>query len=584
MKHVTVQATPVTSALVKKLQNGTVQTMNSSVRNSWSRHRLSQVALTLVLLFAIGGSPAVGVERTDWTDKTANGALNENQPRIDRVSFEPQNVFSPGNEKRWWVYRFLNSMHIVTRKGVLRAETLLEPGDIFDPAKAYETERNLRALPFIYDAFVSVDTVRSAGAAGDSVVLRVRTMDKWTLNGGAEVTRRLGHNDLKVGVEEKNLLGQGHHASFDYVFSSVDPSFFIVAYRHPRLMGKALRPLVNYRSDPLDKSGLVRLSKPYVSRDDRSRIVGEWQTFDRRTQQIKDADTIATYFEEGDRWSLDGFSRSGDYNTKLEFGAGYSYVQQRVNKRTLYTSDLVEFPDDSVAQVIRLSAKLQSDKFYRTRRINYQFRTEDVTISRGVALAFSQRRGPGFRELLYNSLEASLYYDLQRGNFIAKSLLKRTGWFVGAREFRTVTSLSLRGYHNGVRWMTFAGRAFYAHDRRSIDYDPLSVDEDRGVRGYPFNYLTGSHTLVGSLEARFHSGVTVLTTRLGFATFIDFGTAWNSGERMKLSDYIWSAGIGLRLDLAQIGGGRVARLDAAYAGESSSWEFSAGMGQFFELF
>ncbi|MFQ5608411.1 MAG: BamA/TamA family outer membrane protein, partial [Candidatus Zixiibacteriota bacterium] len=285
-----------------------------------------------------------------------------------------------------------------------------------------------------------------------------------------------------------------------------------------------------------------------------------------------------------DRWSVDGFSRSGDYNTKLEFGMGYSYVQQRVKDRTLYTTDIVEFPKDSVAQVFRFSAKLEKDRFYRTRRINYQFRTEDITISRGVAVAISQRRGPGLNELFYNSLDASVFFDLQKGDFIAKSRFQRIGWFGDGLEFRTLTALSLFGFHNGVNWVTFAGRSSYTHDRRQIDFDPLSVDEDRGVRGYPFNYLTGNHSIVGSLEARFHTGVTALTTRLGFAAFFDFGTAWNSGERMKLGEYIWSAGAGVRVDLAQIGGGRMARLDLTYAEATSSWEVSAGMGQFFELF
>src|ERR1035437_4852084 len=69
---------------------------------------------------------------------------------IATIKIESNNVFdteAPPENKL--LYRAANDIHIRTREAVISRELLFEVGDTYDPALIAETERNLRALPFI---------------------------------------------------------------------------------------------------------------------------------------------------------------------------------------------------------------------------------------------------------------------------------------------------------------------------------------------------------------------------------------------------------------------------------------------------
>src|ERR1700688_2430939 len=73
--------------------------------------------------------------------------------RIRSISVEVKNVFDPSVPgEQYWPYRVADAVHIRTRSSVILNQLLVKPGDEADQQLLDESERNLRALPFVKDA------------------------------------------------------------------------------------------------------------------------------------------------------------------------------------------------------------------------------------------------------------------------------------------------------------------------------------------------------------------------------------------------------------------------------------------------
>lgn len=82
-----------------------------------------------------------------------------------------------GNGDRWWgaPVRVITQLHVTTRESVVRRYLLLHPGDQCDERLRAESERLLRAQPYLADVRVAVFSDAAGG-----VVLRVVTTDELT--------------------------------------------------------------------------------------------------------------------------------------------------------------------------------------------------------------------------------------------------------------------------------------------------------------------------------------------------------------------------------------------------------------------
>ena len=85
-------------------------------------------------------------------------AASRNKPRtIGSIEIRTYNVFDEEEQSAIsWGYGFANRLHITTREEVVRQELLFDSGDPYDQEVVAETERNLRALPFLRDAEVKI--------------------------------------------------------------------------------------------------------------------------------------------------------------------------------------------------------------------------------------------------------------------------------------------------------------------------------------------------------------------------------------------------------------------------------------------
>ena len=158
----------------------------------------------LILLLCLQAAPLAAAPRAAL--RLSAGLI------ISSITVETHNVFEtelPAENK--YLYRTANRIHYTTRDPVIRRELLFEVGDRYDAALAAETERNLRALPFIRRAEIEARVNKNG-----TVDVVVRTYDSWTLEPVVNYKRAGGATSMKAGIADENILGQGKSGSAVY--------------------------------------------------------------------------------------------------------------------------------------------------------------------------------------------------------------------------------------------------------------------------------------------------------------------------------------------------------------------------------
>ena len=104
------------------------------------------------------------------------------QLTVGEIVFDSRDIFSENeirntNSGLSFMRRTMNELHSNTRQYVLRRELLFESGDVFNPDRLAETERNLRALGYLNNVSVTAVDTTSDGR----VNIKIATRESWTL-------------------------------------------------------------------------------------------------------------------------------------------------------------------------------------------------------------------------------------------------------------------------------------------------------------------------------------------------------------------------------------------------------------------
>ncbi len=142
--------------------------------------RLCALGLLLGGRGALAGDAVVPIPSPQELE--ARGAI------IGEVHIVVGDVFDTSIEgEDGWLYRTANKLHINTRPSVIRGQLLFRTGEPYRHRLVLETERNLRAEGYLYDAVIV-----PVAFDGTTVDLEVRTRDVWTLNPGISFSRKGG--------------------------------------------------------------------------------------------------------------------------------------------------------------------------------------------------------------------------------------------------------------------------------------------------------------------------------------------------------------------------------------------------------
>ena len=499
------------------------------------------------------------------------------EPVIDSIEIHNFNIYDTSNpEYRHWIFSLANRLHIPTRKLVIKRELLLDKGDRFNRDLAEETAHNLRTLSFIWNARTEL-----VGGADGSNILRVSTVDRWSLSGGPSIDRSSGETTYKIGALEANFLGFGQTVAFDYFFRDYDEDYYVAWFYDRRIFGRKLSLNLFANDDPEIGTKSITLSRPYYSLTSNHTFSIDFTGYDYRNDHYREGIIVGREWIEGSKVSLSGARRWGTYHTKVYFGAGYTYADlEDMDTVVYYDGADVVFALDSVYHYGELFIGFQDIRYIKANRIDMFTRDEDITIIKGLTFLYGRTWETGSGARMHDVRGVSGNYGFYyRSNLILLEGFARR-WFHHDKTSRKKLDILAKYYNNALSWYTLAVHVRHARDTRLDGQKELYLGENKGIRGYPRNYSNGEKYLVVNVENRFFTNVRFPGGRISPVQFIDLGSTWNRGEYFDVRHMEWSVGVGLRISTERLTSRESARIDVAYAGRLKTWQVSFGLGQY----
>ncbi|MDR3023067.1 hypothetical protein [Chryseobacterium sp.] len=167
------------------------------------------------------------------TEKLSQEAYNKKY--IRKIRIETIDPFGYGSkdtkEKARWYDWVADHLHANTRNSTVNNYLLFEEGEEYNAQKLYESERLLRAMPFVNRVNISVSDSTSSK---DSIDVVVKVLDSWSLK------PRISYSGSKIGLgaTEENVLGLGHTLDFLYRNDSKEKQDYLLgSYTTYNLLG-----------------------------------------------------------------------------------------------------------------------------------------------------------------------------------------------------------------------------------------------------------------------------------------------------------------------------------------------------------
>jgi hypothetical protein len=485
-------------------------------------------------------------------------------PRIGTIRVRALDVFSPEEASRGWLYRTANAVRFNTREAVIRKFLLFREGDTYDPIRLDETERNLRALPFLKSASVT------AGPEHDGVVdVEVVTQDAWTTEPGISFGKKGGVTTYGFDLKEKDFLGTGRSLAiaYDKGTERTDRSF---EYTDPYFLAPYVLGDFIYANNSDGEEERAAIGRPFAS------FTSPWAAnavFDHLTLNARifaNGDTLSRYHQrhtEGD----------GEFSWAV---AASDVRAQRVSVRfhsfedrfaLLPTSPSPLLPDDRLFRFVTVGYNDVQNDFLKRNYVNRAERFEDFNLGR----VFSAEAGVS---------PAALGSDFTTWML---RLSVGEGWRLGTQTF-VLTSLSYQTRYDDHRHFEneiFSGNAFFVHEFTSalprqtfvsrlvfdrgwgLDRDvQFFADGDNGLRGYRLYAFEGDKRVIWNAEQRLFLGREILQLfTLGAAAFFDTGAATPQGQPLRPADFKTDVGVGIRVGITRAATNSILRFDIAYA-------------------
>ncbi|MCX6827106.1 MAG: hypothetical protein NTV06_07580 [candidate division Zixibacteria bacterium] len=500
------------------------------------------------------------------------GAIDSTALRIDSVEIDNRNIFNTDSARyNYWIFRMANKLHLRTKRFIIARELLLRRGDIFSRQLADETERNLRSLPFLWDADIEFSRTDSS-----INIMKVTTSDRWTLFGGPSVSRTAGQTMVEIRGEELNLLGYGQYVSFGYFLRESEDNYLELSFMERRLLGTRYRLSLDYNDNPEVGLKSISLEKPFYSLDSRFSYNAQFTDIRREDLYYSGGRKVGHNHTDGNRFESGFMMRFGSYDSKITTGIGYLLSRTKVSGEV---GTGISFPEDSSYYSIGPQLGFSHIKYIKTTRINGFERREDVPIINGSNVGIGWAWGEGGKKL-YNTLSMGFNLAGRFGSNLIFLDAYRSFRYDEHYTLRRQSAFSLRYFNNHLLWMTPALFALYSEDRRGDGSNSLYLGENNGIRGYPRNYAEGERILRLNLENRCFTKIRILSADLGAVQFLDLAQNRHRGQNFNLGNMLWAIGVGLRLGTERISNAEVLRIDMAYAGQLKSWQISFGLGQY----
>jgi hypothetical protein len=453
---------------------------------------------------------------------------------ITQIAIHTRPPFAPeGSKIMSRTGRFLTSMHATTRPSVIRRFLALKVGDRCSELRRRESERILRAQPYLADATISAYPDGEGG-----IVLDITTVDEVSLVFDGRVSGKSPIVQV-VRLGETNLAGRGVLA----VAAWENNEFYRDTYRakmvHYQFLGRPYQLATEWNAHPHGDTWEIQASYPFIT--DIQRVswrvtTGAIEGYMRFLRPNADPASLKFKRLYSDLGGLYAFGPPGKL---FLVGASLSREREMTGMSPVVVSDSGVIPDTSQILIGRYQGR-------QTNRVNLLLGYRDVQLMRVMgfdALEGSQdvRTGLQISTLLGKGLKisdgdeedyfvsGSAYYGLGNPNsFFATEVLterrrdtKLDRWDGVLASGRAAWYYKPRDRHTVVSGLEFSGGW-----RQRVPFQLSFEDQHGGLRGFHKSHLAGGQRVVLRLEDRVRIRQIRQFASLGGAMFMDAGKLW----------------------------------------------------------
>ena len=488
-----------------------------------------------------------------------------------------------------FVRSLINDLHWQTGSETIRRDLLFAVGDACDPRRLSETERLLRARPYIRSAMVV------PVATGDGGVrILVLTRDELSL----EVRLRLRGGGVPVKrlvVTEDNVVGRGLHFQTFYNDFGRRPAYYVDALEH-HLLGRRLEAEVMAGKSEAGPVAEETIRRAFESEFDR--VAWRESARYRKEPFTLVSPSLGTVLEPQVAVGADAGAalRIGVPGELRILGAVLSGERVFVEGAPLAPS-----PDLDSAAAAALAGRFQERRRVRlhlllgARKLAFHPRVgldavhalEDVPegAEAGLVLGRSLFGGAGLQHDWFAATEFASGTELGRRGLVFSRAKVEGRYLTSAGQWDGVlANAQLLVYEIGPRATSVLGLEAAGGWNTSTPFQLLLAGPS-GLRGYGAQALPVGRRVTIHLEQRYFLGQVFGAADVGAAAFAEAGRGW-AGDAIfgQNTGLIATVGAGLRVALPR-GSRRTWRLDLAIPlSRGLSPELRLGAGQQFGIF
>lgn len=475
----------------------------------------------------------------------------------------------------------VRAMHMTTDPELTRRYLLLSEGGPCTELRRSESERVLRAQPFIADATVLAYADTSGG-----VRIEVHTIDEASMLAGARMSGGSPFLGL-VRLGNSNLLGKGVLASAEWRAGGAHRDGYALSFADHQFVGQPWVLAIDMRRSPLGGMWNVETSHPFLTDLQSSAWrahAGEATDYVRLRQPDQEARGVPVYRAYADVGVL---SRVGPPRRMALLGATVShererttnemYVLDRFGARLDSAAPTMTYVPHTMARVNMLGGVRLLD-FVRVRGFDGLSATQDfpIGLQAGAVLGRSLAALGTVDDDWFTSFD--LYAAMGTTEWATQLRLQGEGRYDRARVQwdGIAASGSLTHYAKQGQRNTTVLSADWAGGWRSRVPGLLELGAaDYGVRGFAAAHEGGARRLAVTAEQRRVLGRVNGTAELGAALFVDGGRVWAGDAPLGLTSP-WRGSVGVSLLAAvPVRSSRIWRVDLAVpstGGGIRGWE------------
>ncbi|MDP4535219.1 BamA/TamA family outer membrane protein [Alkalimonas collagenimarina] len=496
---------------------------------------------------------------------------------IRHIHFETNNVFDLSEPGTFWLHRFANATHSITRESTLSQDLLFSEGSLLNEAELAETGRLLRSRGYLREADVYVSHYC---ANSQQVDVTVRSFDNWSLLPKIDFKHEGGSTEYSLGIAEDNLLGSGNQIQLDYTKDS-ERTGYLFSFASPNMFGSYWSSRLQYADNSDGESYTIALDRPFY------RLNSPWAM---GLELNKGKDELREYQsgEESNRYDRrqQWLQNYIGFNLKTtEFSAQRLIAGFRLSEVKFESNDatLTGVPEDRDLSALWLEYQWIQSDFQKLYQINQFNRTEDINFGWQLVLQVERfsdwlgadENGWQFRaELLKNWTLWDGGWLLSEHSLQQQQLSNQTN----RSQFSTHWLL----IHHLTPQSSLVGRLQLDIGRNLYRDELLQLGGDNGMRAYPLYYQRGEKQWLASAEYRHYTPWSILRLfDVAFASFVDVGRAWNDPWTTEQASEttLFGVGGGVRLLSKYSSRGTMVHLDIATPLRREdgldSWQFRA---------